>query len=477
MTFRSRVGSRNRVAPRAGPLHIEWRRRATAATAPSQRVSTAAAAAGTAWSRFADSHKRSPLDLPQGDLSCGARHPRARAVAAGAACPIRRIARRAASTAIALGAALFVDPRLSRMHAMPCSTLSLAGARLHRPPSRPWRGIATGDRNHAGALRRRRPALVYGRQDGANDNLWAQEPAADRHDPREMGGGVPRLSALIARTMRCVSPLRKRTIRDAARRERRSRRSRRRQGDLPPISRRAGVRAHAIRRLSRRARPRRRRDAAALFRPTHAAASRSLSGKARCEDDATTRGRASPMARIPRRREKLPFIPRRGAHASTAAAYDGIKRLRASRHAASSAAGATIPRGTASTRRVSLEHCAASAEFRVPSLQRRRARTRHTCTTAARERAPGRGQALFRARREAACTADGQAITPAAAANGRRRLPGLVAYFHESLLARTAHRADPPPVRLKPDYAGVRAALSLADRLQPTGRVSGRTCG
>jgi cytochrome c peroxidase len=95
--------------------------------------------------------------------------------------------------AIALGAVLFADSRLSRMNAVACSTCHLP-ARAFADGRARGEGIATGDRNTL-ALFDVGGQRWYG-WDGANDNLWAQSlrPIVD---PREMGGGIPRLATLI----------------------------------------------------------------------------------------------------------------------------------------------------------------------------------------------------------------------------------------------------------------------------------------
>ncbi|MEO5766090.1 MAG: cytochrome c peroxidase [Casimicrobiaceae bacterium] len=95
--------------------------------------------------------------------------------------------------AIALGARLFDDRRLSGTGAIACSTCHRADLAFTDGRARSH-GLATGDRNA--------PTLVdiagqrwYG-WDGANDNLWAQS-LRPILDAQEMGGDLMRLAALV----------------------------------------------------------------------------------------------------------------------------------------------------------------------------------------------------------------------------------------------------------------------------------------
>lgn len=95
--------------------------------------------------------------------------------------------------AIAFGARLFADPRLSATGAIACTTCHQPGRAFTDGLPRA-QGIARGDRNtptlHDAGGRR-----WYG-WDGAHDNLWAQS-LRPLVDPREMGDGVAHVAAAV----------------------------------------------------------------------------------------------------------------------------------------------------------------------------------------------------------------------------------------------------------------------------------------
>ncbi len=112
--------------------------------------------------------------------------------------PSNRVSGNAA--AIALGRALFNDPRLSRPGTIACSSCH-QGARGLADGLPRGHGLALSDRNTPGL------ANVGGQRwfgwDGANDNLWAQS-LRPLLDPGEMGGTL----ALVAATLRGDAGLR-----------------------------------------------------------------------------------------------------------------------------------------------------------------------------------------------------------------------------------------------------------------------------
>ncbi|MET0442706.1 MAG: cytochrome c peroxidase [Casimicrobiaceae bacterium] len=324
--------------------------RATAATRILARAAVAAAGSVVALCGFAQAP---PLDLPQGDEL-------RRILAHGPWPPARRAdpSNRASGNvdAIAWGANLFADARLSRMHAVACSTCHLP-ARAFTDGRARGEGIATGDRNTL-ALFDVGGQRWYG-WDGANDNLWGQSlrPIVD---PREMGGGIPRLAALI----REDDALRLRYERTFG---------------TPPGANDEAVAVDAAKAIAayletlvsartpfdeyRDALARGDRDAAARY---PAAARRGLAifvGKGRCEVCHTgprfTNGEFHDVG--------VPFFVERTRVDS--GRHDGIKRLRASPYSLLGRWSDDPTRGTAtSTRHVSLDH-RNFGEFRVPSLR------------------------------------------------------------------------------------------------------------
>ena len=96
---------------------------------------------------------------------------RARAVAAAGAARSVATASPATPDAIALGERLFFDPRLSANGAVACASCHRPGARVDRRP-RAAAGLGALDRNTPRLLERR-PQRWFG-WDGADDNLWAR---------------------------------------------------------------------------------------------------------------------------------------------------------------------------------------------------------------------------------------------------------------------------------------------------------------
>ena len=105
--------------------------------------------------------------------------------------PSNRVSGRAA--AIAFGARLFADPRLSRTGAIACATCHQPG-RAYTDGLPRAQGLAPTDRNTIG-LANLRLQRWFG-WDGASDSLWAQSlrPVID---PREMGSDFVQVAAVV----------------------------------------------------------------------------------------------------------------------------------------------------------------------------------------------------------------------------------------------------------------------------------------